>query len=100
MSHLARAALVACSISLFYPAGLVAAPSIAKPETNYPVTITDNGDTWTLDNGIIKANINKRTARMRSLVYKDIETMGRNGGGVWEQTPELAPELIQTVTID
>ncbi|HVX84037.1 MAG TPA: polysaccharide lyase family protein [Phycisphaerae bacterium] len=61
-----------------------------------PVTVTDNGGTWTMDNGIVKATIDKRNARMPSLVYKGINTMG--GGGYWEQSP--GGTLTQTVTID
>jgi len=33
------------------------APSSPKPAVNTPVSSIDNGDTWTLDNGIIKATI-------------------------------------------
>jgi rhamnogalacturonan endolyase len=61
-----------------------------------PVTITDNGNTWTMDNGIVKATINKRNSNMTALVYKGINTMG--GGGYWEQTP--SGTVTQTVTID
>jgi rhamnogalacturonan endolyase len=100
-----RRRLAVCSVVAF--ASLIsfswpssAAPTAAKPEAKDPVTVTDSGDSWVLDNGIVKASITKRSGRMRSLVYKGIETMGRNGGGVWEQTPDLAPELTQTVTID
>lgn len=70
-------------------------PPIAKPEVNAPVTLTDNGATWTLDNGIVKATISKRDARLNSLVYKGINTMG--GGGYWEQNPSNATA---SVTID
>ena len=34
-------------------------PVVAKPAVNAPVTVTDNGATWTMDNGIVKATINK-----------------------------------------
>jgi rhamnogalacturonan endolyase len=74
------------------------APAVAKPEVNAPVTVTDNGRTWTLDNGIVKATINKTSGNMSSLVYRGLETQG--GGGYWEETPQGAPDLTQTVTID
>ncbi len=74
----------------------LADPTVAKPATNAPVTITDNGASWVLDNGIVKATINKRNGNMVSLVYKGINTMG--GGGYWEQTP--SGQVTQTVTID
>ena len=53
-----------------------AAPVVAKPEVNAAVTVTDNGRTWTLDNGIVKATINKGNGNMTSLVYHGVETMG------------------------
>src|ERR1035438_9871869 len=36
---------------------------------------------------------------MASLVYHGIEMMGGNGG-YWEQTPQDAPQLTNTITID
>src|SRR5579862_6695317 len=63
-----------------------------------PVSVTDNGRTWTLDNGIVKATINKANGNMTALVYHGVNTMG--GGGYWEETPQGAPQLTQTITID
>jgi rhamnogalacturonan endolyase len=80
--------------------GATAAPAVAQPDASAPVTVTDNGGTWTLDNGIVKATINKRNGLMPSLVYHGVETMGMAGGGVWEETPQNAPHLTQTITID
>ncbi len=74
-------------------------PTLAKTTSNAVVTITDNGQSWTLDNGIVKATINKSNGTMSSLVYHGVNTM-RSGGGYWEQTPQGAPELSDTVTID
>jgi rhamnogalacturonan endolyase len=75
-----------------------AAPVIDKTETGAAVTVTNNGNTWTLDNGIVKATINKRNGNMPSLEFHGIQTM--SGGGVWEETPQNAPQLTQTITID
>jgi rhamnogalacturonan endolyase len=75
-----------------------AAPVVAKPKTSAAVTVTDNGRSWTLDNGIVKATINKNNGNMTSLIYHGVETMG--GGGYWEETPQGAPQLTDTVTID
>ena len=63
-----------------------------------PVTVTDNGATWTMDNGIVRATINKNNGNMTALVYRGVNTMG--GGGYWEQTPQDAPEKIQKLMID
>jgi len=49
-----------------------AAPIIAKPAANAPVTITDNGATWTMDNGIVKLTIVKATSGIQSLVYHGV----------------------------
>ena len=75
-----------------------AKPVVAKLKTDAPVTVTDNGYFWTLDNGIVKATINKNSGAMTSLLYHGINTMG--GGGYWEETPEDAPQLTDSVTID
>ena len=52
-----------------------AAPAAAKPAVNAPVTVTDNGGTWTLDNGIVKATVNKRNGSLLSVIYRSIETL-------------------------
>jgi hypothetical protein len=36
---------------------------------NAPVTLADNGASWMLDNGIIKATVPKRDGNLSSLVY-------------------------------
>jgi hypothetical protein len=58
------------------------APTIAKPDVNDPVTVIDNGESWTMENGIIKATINKRSSHITSMVYHGVEIMGP--GGIWE----------------
>jgi len=70
-------------------------PAVAKASVSAPVTVTDNGGNWTLDNGIVKATIGKRDGRMSALVYHGINTMG--GGGYWESNPANAAP---SVTID
>jgi len=88
-------------VSMIFLAWSLCAPDIissALAEVHAPVTVTDNGRTWTLDNGIVKATINKSNGYMVSLLYHGIETMG--AGGYWEETPQGAPHETQTVTID
>ncbi|MGD1083371.1 MAG: hypothetical protein ABSA47_01320, partial [Verrucomicrobiota bacterium] len=77
-----------------------AAPLVAKPQSSAAVTVTDsnNGRSWTLDNGIVKATINKGNGNMTSLLFHGVETMG--AGGYWEETPQGAPKLTDTLTID
>ena len=71
-------------------------PPVAKTDVGVPVTIADNGQSWTMDNGIVKATINKRNGNMTALLYHGINTMG--GGGNWEQTP--SGKVTQSLTID
>jgi rhamnogalacturonan endolyase len=87
--------------SVVLPLGLraaLAAPAIAKAESNAPVTVIDNGRSWTLDNGIVRATINKGNGAMTSLFYHGINTLG--GGGTWEQSPQGSAQLTDTVTIN
>ena len=72
------------------------APKIAKVTVNAPVTLTDNGDTWTMDNGIVKMTLLKRNGNLTSLVYRGIEVLNR--GQYWEQTPQGT--IAATVTSD
>jgi rhamnogalacturonan endolyase len=68
-----------------------------------PVTVKDNGTTWTLSNAYVTATISKTTGDMTSLKYKGLETMGYVSGhhaGYWEQNPSGAKRLDATVTID
>jgi rhamnogalacturonan endolyase len=62
------------------------------------VTIVDNGRSWTLNNGIVSATINKNNGEMSALMYRGINTMG--GGGYWEETPQGAAQVTNTITID
>jgi rhamnogalacturonan endolyase len=58
------------------------------------VTVNDNGNSWTLGNGIVRATVLKRSGKLTSLVYKSIELLGRNSEG-WEQYPSgiITPSL-------
>jgi rhamnogalacturonan endolyase len=74
-----------------------AAPMVAQPTANTPVTVTDNGTSWILDNGIVKATVLKSSGRLTSLNYKGMETLSRNSEG-WEQYP--SGQVTQALTID
>jgi rhamnogalacturonan endolyase len=90
-------------------------PKVAKVTVNDPVTLTDNGDTWTLDNGILKATIVKKNGSLLQVVYHGIETLrpsiSRGSDNLhspptpsgspipsWEQMP--AGTVTASVTID
>ncbi|HVZ23533.1 MAG TPA: hypothetical protein VG871_20815, partial [Vicinamibacterales bacterium] len=73
------------------------APVVARPAVNAPVTVTDNGDSWTIDNGIVKAGIVKKTGKMTSLGYHGMEVLNRNSES-WEQL--ASGTTTPSVTID
>jgi rhamnogalacturonan endolyase len=80
---------------------IAAMPSLLRaqsvPAVNAPVTVTDNGNSWTLDNGIVKATVGKNSGFLSGLVYKGFDTGSR---GVWEHTPQGAPQVTNAITID
>src|SRR5665213_379090 len=51
------------------------APKVARVTVNVPVTLTDNGDSWTMDNGIVRMTILKRngTIGISSLKYHGVD---------------------------
>ena len=53
-----------------------------------PVTIKDDGTTYTLSNGILSARISRTTGNLMSLDYKGIETLDPNGrnSGYWSHS--------------
>jgi hypothetical protein len=58
------------------------------------VVVVDNGDTYTLSNGVLSATISKRHGGLTSLVYQGIETMASHGGaeragGNWSHAPSI-----------
>jgi rhamnogalacturonan endolyase len=90
-------------------------PVVDKPNVNVPVTVVDNGETWTLDNGILTATIHKKTGNLLSLIYRNIETLrptiwlvpdtyhspptpAGNTNPTWEQTP--TGNITASVSID
>ena len=79
---------------------LAAMPSLLCAQTAAaPVTITDNGRSWTLDNGIVKATVSKDSGSMPSLIYKGTEIL-KASGGTWEHNPQGAPVLVNSLSID
>jgi len=74
-------------------------PAAANP----PVTVTDNGTSFILENGYLTATINKKTGDMTSLKVHGLETQGYVSGhhaGYWEQNPNGAARMEAKITID
>ena len=101
LSHPIRtllSAVLASALSLFLLEGASAAPVVGKPNADAPVKITDNGDTWTMDNGIVRAVVDKRGG-IPSLVYHGTEIIGDpKRPGRWAQGP--TGRITPSVTID
>ncbi len=88
------------AVALSGPSAFAAVtPTVATATSQAPVKVTDNGDTWTLDNGIVKAVVTKDNGSLASLIYKGKELLNGNGG-TWEHTPKGAPQVTNTITID
>jgi rhamnogalacturonan endolyase len=78
-------------------------PAQGSSTANPPVTISDNGASFLLDNGYLTATINKKTGDMTSLKVHGLETMGYVSGhhaGYWEQNPNGAARMEAKLTID
>jgi rhamnogalacturonan endolyase len=73
-----------------------ALPKVEKVTVNAPVTLTDNGDSWTMDNGIVKMSVLKRNGNLSLLVYHGVSVLTR--GEYWEQVP--SGTVTAMVTID
>ena len=73
------------------------AQGAANSDANAAVTVTDNGNSWTLDNGIVKATIGKNGGFLSSIIYRGFDTGSR---GIWEHTPQGAPQVTNTIMID
>jgi rhamnogalacturonan endolyase len=98
-------ALVACGIFALTASSLFGA-SAAPVDT--PVTVTDDGPTYTLANGYLTVKVDKVTGDLVSVktaktVTPNVELMGFVSGhhaGYWEQSPALAARREDKVTID
>jgi rhamnogalacturonan endolyase len=94
--------------SALIPPGLAvgaAEPTIARPAGNAGVTVAQDARFFTLDNGIVKAVINRRTGQLQNLFYKGTDLIGHDQGstGGWEIDPSAAESvggLSQSLTID
>ncbi len=73
-------------------------PPVAKPNVNAAVTVTDNGAFWTLDNGIVKATINKRNG---NLTVADLSRHQHHAPRrILGANPARRAQLTDTITID
>ena len=75
---------------------LTLALTLSPAQAQDPVQVSDNGDTYTLANGILTAKIGKRDGDLKSLVYKGVQTVNV---GYWSHRP-TSNQLADTITID
>jgi rhamnogalacturonan endolyase len=104
MNKVTRTALAAClaiagALAALQPSAALAAPKVAAVKVNAPVTLTDNGASWTLDNGIVKMTVLKANGNLAQsgLTYHGVDILpGRSE--FWETTP--SGKITARVTID
>jgi len=73
-----------------------------------PVTVTDDGPTYTMSNGYLTIKVDKRSGDLVSVktpktITPNIELMGYVSGhhaGYWEQSPARAAREVTSITID
>ncbi|MHB8888572.1 MAG: polysaccharide lyase family protein [Acidobacteriaceae bacterium] len=95
-------------LSLFFsftilPSALAQPSSTSTTAEDAPVTVKDNGATFTLSNGYLTATISKTSGDLVSLKYHGLETMGFVSGhhaGYWEQNPSGAAREAATISMD
>lgn len=63
-----------------------------------PVTVAEAADAYTLDNGTLRARVEKHSGKLLSLTYKGLETLDHQGG-YWSHSA-AGPKVIDAVTID
>jgi rhamnogalacturonan endolyase len=95
---------------------LIAALSILPELSSYaqktpagpPVTVSDDGRTYTMANGYLTVKVDKRSGDLVSVktsktITPNVELMGYVSGhhaGYWEQSPALAAREVASITID
>jgi rhamnogalacturonan endolyase len=72
-------------------------PKVEKVTVNAPVTLTEDADSWTLDNGIVKMTVLKKNGNMSTMVYHGV-TIPNTRSEYWEQVP--TGTITSSVTID
>jgi rhamnogalacturonan endolyase len=102
-----KARCIALSVCFGLAAAFSSLPALAAGATakvapvtvNAPVTLVDNGDSWTLDNGIVKMTVIKGNSNIgiSGLTYHGVDILPHKSE-FWETTP--AGTVTATVTID
>ncbi len=67
------------------------------------VTVSENDNSFTLDNGVVTARVSKRSGDLLSLRYKKLELLDTESGrqeGYWSHNTARAGKIIPRLTID
>lgn len=84
----------AVALAILLPAVLQAATA---------VTVSQDNDAFTLDNGIVTASISKRSGDLLSLEYKKLEMLDAGSGhqaAYWSHNTARAGDVVAAITID
>jgi rhamnogalacturonan endolyase len=92
----ARQILLSVSVTIMTALLTNGAPVAGENAISAPVIVRENERFWTLDNGIVRATIDKKNGNLPSLFYHGMNVMGP--GGFWEQTP--SGEVNRSLTIN
>lgn len=99
LSKLAKGCAALALVMLF--AVVFPAQSLAQGQA---VTVTEDSETYTLDNGIITAVVSKRSGDLLSMEYRGQETLttdsGGHSGAYWSHDPTGGTEQYARITID
>ena len=93
----ARLAAILATLALLFGATAALAQDQA-------VRVTQNTETFTMDNGIVTATVSKRTGDLVSLTYKGTETLTPDAGGhsaaYWSHDTTGGKDVVARVSID
>lgn len=91
--------LIAASLLALTPAGVSLAQS-----ADAPVRVSEDRETFILDNGVIRAVVSKRNGDLLSMTYKDVETLTPDSGGhsgvYWSHDTTGGVDVVSRVSID
>ncbi|MBW8865313.1 MAG: lyase [Verrucomicrobia bacterium] len=87
--------LAVVALAILLPAVLQAAP--------VAVTVSEDDDAFTLDNGIVTASVSKRSGDLVSLEYKKLQMLDTSSGrqeAYWSHNTARATKIVPRITID
>src|SRR5262249_16528566 len=102
-THFARRCLLIVASALAAYSRLVTAVQAENDASAAAVTFRENESSFTLANGIIAAQVSKRSGDLTSLQFKGLEILtdkSGHAGGYWSHDTTGGKETITRITID